>query len=157
MDVNVRNRSSLGFWFSYFINFKFKPILQGLFKTVFYTMRGNICPPTSIAKTRCAVTIIFCMKVGHHQNFWEFVSGSVDVIIFVNDVIIFKFFAILRFFTNFWNFRKCFFLKLFFKHSHYKHNAITWLCDSIGEKDISDLALVPAYLLITKVIANTRL
>ena len=36
---------------------------------------------------------------------------------------------------------------MFFKHSHYHHNTITWLCDVIEEKDSSDGTLYFAYLL----------
>ena len=48
-------------------------------------------------------------------------------------------FAILQIFFQLRKFSEVFFAKLFFKHTHYHHNAITEHYDGIGENDSSEV------------------
>ena len=86
--------------------------------------------------------MFFGMKVDCHQIFLKFDSESGDVITWLDDVIIFIFLQFCEFLWQFLKVSSALFGKLFLKHPHYHHKAITGLRDDIETKSSSDLALV---------------
>ena len=104
--------------------------------------RESIFAPLSISKARCAGTIIFCMKIRHHQNLSKirFQRGWHHSVAWRRHHN--QYFCQFDIFFLILNFFGVFYAKLSLKSCHHHHHAITWSCDVIGDKESSDFALV---------------
>ena len=127
---NKKLMKSTILWWTCTANY-LNPILSGLFGHPISHGEGGAYLPLYLSRKPDA--LFFCMKVGYHQIFlkiwfrkwWCHHSKFFPIC---------RFFAILKIFGQF-------FLVNHFSNTPIHHNAITWLCDDIREKDSSDLAL----------------